>query len=216
MSVTEIRKKSDAKRFKKKYPIQRIRGELLNFIAKTLESPQELLSREIKLKKYIQIEIPFSVFLSKNKIGYGKFGYFKLRETCDLQDYITIVIKSEMKKKKIKFTTGKVWIDLVIQKPQVRGDAINYIDRICDAIQPAIGINDYWFSIKRLDWQVVYKDPKIIIGIGQDFNEKMKGCSMCGRVLLVNPYFFKTKGNIDKPYQNCRSCRSKDIKSIII
>ena len=204
----------DKKRFQQKYPVQKIRAKTLNFIASVLETPQELLNKEIVLPNYIQIELPFSSYLSKNKYGYantnGVFRHYTLPETSALQTQIAYLIKA----KRPNFVQRKVWVEMVIQKPQLRGDAINYVDRICDAIQKAIGINDSWFSLRKVDWQIIRKDPKIIIGIGQEGLEPMKGCTMCGRVLQIDPYFSKPNKPESKPYLTCKSCRSKDIESI--
>lgn len=208
------RRQYDKQRFQRKYPLQKKRGEALNFIASTLESPQDALKKEINLINYIQVELPYSSFLSKNKMGFARRGnmiaHYKLKETCELQDQIVLLIQSQ----KPKFVQGKVWVEILVQKPQLRGDAANYVDRICDAIQTAIGINDSWFSLKMVDWQIVRKDPKIVIGIGQEMTEEMKGCTMCGRVLPINPYFIKPTKPNSKPHLTCKSCRSKDVESL--
>ena len=98
---------------------------------------------------------------------------------------------------------NKVWIDIFVQKPDHRGDAINFLDLIADAIKEAIGIDDRWFSIRRIDWQIVKEKPRIFIGIGQDEQDLFdaKICSYCGRI-LPEKCFGKSK-------RECRECTSE-------
>jgi hypothetical protein len=81
------------------------------------------------------------------------------------------------------FYRGKVWLDILVQKPNNRGDAVNLLDSICDVVKEAIGIDDRYFSIRRLDWEIVKKDPLIYIGIGQEISEHHFCCTYCGRMV---------------------------------
>lgn len=212
MSITATRKKSDARRFKEKYPFRKARAEALNVIAAVKDNTLRDIEVGVVLTNYIQIDVPYSSFLSKNRFGIAGKHHFVLKETRELQD----LIQWQIKAKRARFFTGKVWLDIIVQKPQARGDAVNYVDRVCDAVQKAIGINDYWFSLRRVDWQIVKKNPKIIIGIGQNITEEHCICSMCGRVLPLHPHFSKEKGNTAKPHIACKACRSKDVETIIV
>ncbi len=48
MKTLVKRRQYDKRRFQRKYPLQKKRGEALNFIAASLESPQEPLKKTIK------------------------------------------------------------------------------------------------------------------------------------------------------------------------
>jgi uncharacterized Zn-finger protein len=100
-----------------------------------------------------------------------------------------------------KIYRNKVWIDIFVQKPDHRGDAINFVDLIADAIKVAIGIDDRWFSIRRVDWQIVKENPRIFIGIGQQDLFDSKICSYCGRIL--------PEKNFSKSGRECRECTSQ-------
>ncbi len=98
-----------------------------------------------------------------------------------------------------KFHKGKVWIDLLVEKPNNKGDAINVLDTICDCIKIAIGIDDRYFSIRRLDWDIIKTDPKIFIGIGQEITEENFACTYCG--------LLKSIKQISSNRRTCLDCR---------
>lgn len=109
-------------------------------------------------------------------------GHVFMRKECRAtRDALQLTIQNFVRSSGITFYVGKVWIDILVQKPNMKGDAINLIDSICDAVKLAIGIDDRWFSIRKLDWEIVKVDPKIYVGIGQSIQETHFICSFCGR-----------------------------------
>lgn len=107
---------------------------------------------------------------------------------------------------------NRVWLDILVQKPNQRGDAVNFVDLICDAAKSAIGIDDRWFSIRRLDWQIVKDDPKIYIGIGQEDVPAVQACSSCGRLLPFSEFHKNTRLQ-NGVSRNCKECSSARVKS---
>lgn len=155
-----------------------------------------VLVNELKLK------IPFTYALSKNfQWGYHQAGYVHLRsEARAARDGLTAAIVAA----KPSFVQGKIWVDICVQKPEQRGDAVNFVDAICDAVKKGIGIDDRWFSLRRVDWQVVKEDPWIIVSIGQEYTEPHNICSYCGAL----KHFSKFTGK-KKIGKECRDCRQK-------
>lgn len=99
------------------------------------------------------------------------------------------------------FVQGKIWIDICVQKPEHRGDAVNFVDAICDAVKKGIGIDDRWFSLGLVDWQIVKKDPFIIISIGQEYREPRQVCCYCGSIKTYDQFMGKKKVG-----RECRDC----------
>ena len=83
----------------------------------------------------------------------------------------------------ISVVQNKVWIDILAQKPNHKGDAINVVDLVCDAIQEGCGVDDRWFCIRHLDWEIVKSNPRLFIGIGQASDVPVQVCSSCGVAL---------------------------------
>ncbi len=88
----------------------------------------------------------------------------------------------------------------------MRGDAVNVVDLVCDAVKDAIGLDDRWFSIKRLDWEIAKVNPQLIVGLAQPDQFDAQACSHCGR---VRPFgdFHKHKGNKNGIGRVCSDCR---------
>lgn len=148
------------------------------------------------------IKTPFTFNLSKNcQSRFGAYGHVYLRKEANMEreKIINKIIASE-----VKFVTGKIWISLLIQKPEARGDAINFVDAICDAIKKGIGVDDNWFCIKQVDWEIKKEDPHIYIRIEQENNTPHRACSYCGRILTEDNF-----SGIKKKTRECKSCLIK-------
>jgi hypothetical protein len=152
--------------------------------------PTWYVDREPAIHSSIRLAIPFNYALSKNAIWrFGGPGHVYMRkEIRSTRDHISAMIRSSINKSGILFFTGKLWIDLFIQKPNHKSDAINMLDCICDAIKDALDIDDRWFAIRRLDWEIVKVDPVIYIGIGQEIAEDQRICAVCGRQISLTMF----------------------------
>jgi Holliday junction resolvase RusA-like endonuclease len=153
---------------------------------------------DVDLQWHITLAIPFSYAVSKNHIWAtnGKGHIHRRKESTDYEDYIILEFKKELQGKKV--FQNKIWIDLFVQKPNHKGDAINVLDLIADALKKAVGIDDRWFSVRWIDWEVVKENQKIYIGIGQEDTWDAKLCSYCGRILPLE-YFGKAR-------RECKEC----------
>lgn len=160
---------------------------------------------DVNLIWKVSVSVPFDWAASKNHLfTLRRQGHVALRqEGRAFRDALAYTIKSAMTGQKV--VQNKVWIDIFIQKPNQRGDAANFVDVICDAIKDAIGVDDRWYSIRRLDWQIVKDDPRIFVGIGQDTTTEVQACSSCGRLMEYH-HFHKNKGTKAGISRNCHSC----------
>lgn len=159
---------------------------------------------EPKLSWLVRFSIPHTIALSKNSVRRGKSGCYTPKPTTEAIADVISKTKEVIKDQKVYQT--KVWIDLLIQKPHHKGDAINMIDFICDAIKKAIGVDDKWFSIRRLDWEIAKENPKIWIGIGQEINEDCHVCSNCGKINPKSEYTVHRQNKLGVG-RICPSCR---------
>lgn len=128
-----------------------------------------------------RIAVPFSYAASKNHIYTMKrSGHVALRsESRAIKDEITDRIREAVAK--VPIVHNKLWIDILVQKPNHRGDAINVLDLVADAIRKAVPMDDRWFSVRSIDWEVVRENPMLFIGIGQDADHDVQMCSYCGQ-----------------------------------
>lgn len=161
----------------------------------------------VELLWLVRFTYPFSYAASKNHIyALRPGGHIAMREeSSSFRKRLTAYVAAMMAGRRL--VQHKVWIDLLVQKPNHRGDAINILDLVADAIKDALQVDDRWFCLRRLDWQIVKTDPQIYIGIGQEANEDHQACSSCGRILPFASFGKKTdaKRGIDR---NCRECRT--------
>jgi len=151
---------------------------------------------------HFSFKIPFDQNLSKNALWRtGKFGHTYLRkEARELKETIGEIIKNS----KVKWRTNKVYIKILVQKPDMRGDAINFIDTICDGIKLGLHLDDNWFSLAGVDWEICKDSPHVAIGLYQE-NKDVMYCSNCG---LPQDFsnFNKSKHNKYGVYQPCKNC----------
>ena len=91
---------------------------------------------EPDLHTVIRVCVPFSYIYSKNRLWSfsGGQGHVYQRQTIkNARAALALLIRQEAHG---KFKKGKVWIDLLVQKPNHKGDAVNVLDLVCDAVYP--------------------------------------------------------------------------------
>lgn len=161
----------------------------------------------ICLKWQIRIAIPFSYAMSKNHIyALRKIGHVALRKEGRLKrERIALEFRTALTKDGFRVAHNKLWIDILVQKPNHRGDAVNVIDLVCDGLKDGIGLDDRWFCIRRLDWEIAKEDPQIYIGIGQDNDKDCQVCSYCGQIKELFE-FNKHKQNHLGIGRECKDC----------
>lgn len=152
----------------------------------------------------VRATVPFDYALSKNHIWrVGRKGHVYLRQESNAaRQALAFRLKSALGSQVV--ARNKLWVDIFVQKSNHKGDAANFVDSIFDAVKVAVGLDDRWFSLRRLDWEIIKKDPKIYVGIGQETAENVQVCSSCGRLL---PYSWFSKNKNDKMTGHARTCR---------
>ncbi len=154
---------------------------------------------------FTRVAIPFSYAASKNHIyAHRRTGHIALRrESRAKRDEIVCLIRDGLKGHHVAH--NKVWIDILVQKPNHRGDAVNVVDLVCDALTKALGVDDRWFCIRRLDWEVVKESPMLFIGIGQDTNADCMVCSYCGQIKELGEFNKRKSGHLGVG-RECKQC----------
>ena len=150
------------------------------------------LARPLRGSWKVRVKVPYDQAASKNYIfGLARGGHVpKRKQKQAFRELLTKRIRDTVANAPVgaPIFKNKIWIEIFVQKPDHKRDAINLISTICDAVKDAIGIDDRWFSIARLDWQIVKHDPQIIIGLFQEEEEAGQACSYCGRVLPLSRF----------------------------
>lgn len=154
----------------------------------------------------VRVTVPFTYRMSKNAIWATSLrGHVFLRkEARAARDQLTLALKSAMRGKPV--VSNKLWIDIHVAKTNHRGDAVNVVDSVCDAIKAAIPLDDRWYCIRRLDWSISKSMPQLIVGIGQEDVVDSQACAVCGQVKAF-PDFSRNKSNDSGFARECLECR---------
>lgn len=152
-----------------------------------------------------RISVPFSYAASKNHIySLVASGHVRLRKNSKaIKDLITAEFTRALAGQRVAH--NKVWIDILVQKSNHKGDAINVIDLVCDGIKRALPVDDRWFCIRSLDWEVVRDGGYIFIGIGQDTKEDAQVCSYCGQIKTLKHFHPAANKHLGFG-RECRTC----------
>lgn len=158
----------------------------------------------------VRVCVPFSWSASKNAIyALRRSGHVSLRkEARKYRDDLIMVLRSALRGRTI--VQNKLWLDIHVEKTNHKGDAVNLVDTICDAVKEATGLDDRWFSIRHLDWSINKDDPQVIIAVGQEDVPPSQVCSYCGRILEL-ACFPKNRRIMTGRNRVCRACMSKQI-----
>lgn len=165
---------------------------------------------DVDLERVVRIAVPFDYGYSKNAI-YSLTGgghVFLRQKTRRLRETIYYGLKAAMGE--MKFYNAKVYIDIFVEKPNHKGDAINVLDTVCDGIKDAIGVDDRWFSVRSLDWSIVKEGGRLFIGVSQPATEDERSCHRCGRFFPLSNFAYKS-GRLGRVCRECR--RDKPLRS---
>lgn len=214
--VSQWIKKSAKSRRKPKDPVKSAyytsinRARMLDVSRKANAAERESacvdMSTSPSLAWVVRVSVPFTYAASKNsRHGYGAKKVWTNKDSRQFRDSLALAMRAALRGSGTPVVNGKLWVEIFVQKPDHRGDAVNVIDVVCDAIQDATGLNDRWYSLKRVDWQVVKNNPMLIVGVGQEHTEPRDLCSYCG---LEKPATdFVTSGAKRSKARLCASCR---------
>lgn len=155
----------------------------------------------------IRFCIPFTYSASKNHIySSRRIGHtFLRRESRSVRESIEAATRDGVAQ--LNVVQAKVYLDILVQKPDHLGDAVNVIDLVCDGVKRGLGVDDRWFCLRRVDWQIAKDDPQLVIGVSQSDREHHQVCSHCG---LIQPLtqFRKKRTNKMGVDRICKPCFS--------
>ena len=156
---------------------------------------------------YTKVAVPFSWSGSKNNLFTStRSGHTFLRDEARYyRTLLTGAIRDAVTAGNV--VQNKLWIDIYVQKPNHKGDATNFLDMVCDAVKDAIPLDDRWYSVRWIDWQICKSDPMLYVGVGQDTNINVQACSACGRLLEFHE-FQKNRAATNGIARVCRECQS--------
>lgn len=154
-----------------------------------------------------RISVPFSYAASKNHIyALNGRGHVHLRsESSAIRDEITLRVKMAVRDQRVFH--NKVWLDILVQKSNHKGDAVNVVDLVCDGVKRAVGVDDRWFCIRSLDWEIVRENPMIFIGVGQEATCDAQVCCYCGQIKPVADFQKSKHGHLGIG-RECKPCLS--------
>lgn len=161
----------------------------------------------IRLAWRCEVRIPFTWAMSKNsRLRARSRGFVFVPEEVKAADQaIALTVKNAIRMHGVEVKHNRLWIDVLVEKNSHRGDAVNVVDTICDAIKQVVPMDDNWFCIRRVDWRVVKKPPYIYIGFGQEDVPDAQVCSFCGHVLPFD-HFHKSRTSSTGHHRTCRGC----------
>lgn len=170
-----------------------------------------LWSAEIEAPQLIwttRICVPFTYAASKNHIySFDYKGHLNKRsESSEMRKAIADALRDSIARSKTEVVQNKLYLDILVEKPNHRGDAMNVVDLVSDAVQDATSLDDRWYCIRRLNWSVNKNNPRLYVGIGQSSEENMQVCSHCGHILPFD-HFNKAKHNKNGIGRACKTCR---------
>lgn len=137
----------------------------------------------------VRVAVPFDYAMSKNAMWRSVgAGHVVLREESNTaRQLLATTLRAALGDQEV--VQNRLWLDLLVEKPNHKGDAVNVIDLVSDAVQDATGLDDRWYSIRRLDWAVVKTGPRLFVGIGQEVGAvESQVCSYCGQVLPLDAF----------------------------
>lgn len=156
----------------------------------------------------VSFKVPYTNSASKNRRWSMMRGGAGVFIPANVLNYTSLII-SEAKKALAgrKVYENKVWVSFFVQKPDHKSDAVNVVDTFCDALKTAIGVDDRWFSIGLVDWEIKKSDPQVFVKIGQQNCYDARACSHCGGIYPLDQ-FNKNKTNKLGVARECKECKA--------
>src|SRR5258706_9109239 len=112
------------------------------------------------------INCTYSPALSKNaRIAQGKRRFFIKPEAKAAEARLEREMCTALKG--LRWYNQKVYLDIYVYKSRTNTDAINFIDVLADCLKRVIMVDDRWFCIKSLDWELDRVNPRIVLRLYQ-------------------------------------------------
>lgn len=200
IGCSAIKSKEASTKAKKKWQSEKAQAHKKGAYTRLRAAGKER-SADIEIGEYdpntahgIKLVLAFTRDFSKNKMVVWNGRIMRKRETNDAKEQLTWEVAATNH----TFYQGKVWLDICIYQPTHTGDALNYLDVMADAVADAIGVDDRWFSVRRIDWQIDKADPRIVLVVTQCVTEHHAICQTCGAQTPVKNFSEKVQARILK------------------
>lgn len=96
------------------------------------------------------------------------------------------------------WVTGPLHLDIHVVRPDKRGDPINCLQAISDAVQEGIGVDDRWYSA-NISWSLDRENPRVEVALSQVVTEEHNICSRCAELLPATAFW--------KNQSRCKPCQ---------
>lgn len=142
-------------------------------------------------------EVPLDSGWSKNRMWLPRAGTHARRLSPDararrdgLADALRAELGDDVRPNGLvrPVVQDRLLVAVAAHKRDHRGDAVNVLDMVLDAVERATGLDDRWFEVAGLCWDVRPTDPSLVVAIGQQRRRDRAVCSVCGLVLPVGKF----------------------------
>lgn len=154
----------------------------------------------------VDASVPFDWLWSKNRMWAPRRGTYARRladHARSRRDLLTFALRAVLRGQRV--ANNVLLVQIQVEIPDHRGDAINCLDLVCDAVEAATGLDDRWYAISGLTWSVVKVNPQLRVWIGQKDTTDSKVCGRCGEVLPFEAFGLSKAAKTGRA-SCCRPC----------
>jgi len=120
------------------------------------------------------------------------------------RDELAGILRPELAR--VPLVHHRLWLWLHVSKPDHRSDALNCLDLVADAVQEAAGLDDRWFGLGHLGWDVRPGHGVLRLWCGQEAGAVDSNiCGRCGDILPLHA-FNRNAGARTGRASTCREC----------
>jgi len=125
----------------------------------------------------VDARVPFDWQWSKNRMWEARAGTYARRladHARTRRDTLAMILGLALRKERVQPVENELWFGVHVWIPDRRGDAINCLDLVADAIEIATEVDDRWYQLGGLTWELDRAEPALFVWIGQEFLEPHK------------------------------------------
>ncbi len=138
----------------------------------------------------VEVTIPFDGLFSKNRVAVirkvkrtGRRFVGKSDESRARQNALTLLVRAALNRARAEVVVDRLFLTIEVFKTDHRTDAVNVLDIVCDAVRDASGLDDRWFEVEGLRWEIVPKRPTLRVIAWQEDESMPRACGACERDL---------------------------------
>ena len=126
----------------------------------------------------VGVTLPLDWGWSKNRVWVARAGSYGRRmnpEARAKRDALALILRAELGRQGVlQVARNVLWLRLHCALPNHRGDALNVLDLVADAVQDATGLDDRWYAVEGLTWELRPDRPELRVWVGQASLEDVK------------------------------------------